>query len=361
MKGLVKIFVSICLLFFVRCTNDSETTTPKKGPIAESVYAAGIIKSENQYEVFADINGKIETIFVKEGDTIKAGDPLFQLENNNTKLTTENAKATAIANDYQSNRAKLVEAKNTMELAQKRVSNDSLLLGRQQALWKQNIGSKIELEKQELSFESAKVNLKKAKVQYEDIRRQLQLASEQSKNNLKIAQTSENKLLIRSELNGIVYKINVKQGEFTNGMTPMAVLGESSFLVEFDVDELDIVKIQKGQKVVLRMDSYRDEIFEAKINFIYPMMDERTRAFRVEAVFTKAPKLLYPNLTLEANIIINEKMNALTIPANYLVNDSSVMLKDGSIRAVKIGLRDYSTVEIIGGIDENTKIRLPKK
>jgi HlyD family secretion protein len=291
---------------------------------------------------------------------VHQGTPLFQLENNSTKLTTENARATAFANDYQRNKTKLSEAQNAIEFAQKKVSNDSILLKRQQNLWKQNIGSKIQLEQQELSFENSKANLKKAKVAYEDLNRELKLGSEQSKNNLVIAQYAEKDLIIKSELNGIVYKINYKKGEFARGATPLAVLGERDFIIELYVDELDIVKIKKGQKVIVRLDSYRDQVFEAAISFIYPMMDDRKRSFRVEAVFTKTPERLYPNLTLEANIIINEKTEVLTIPTNYLVGDTAVMLEDGTIRSIRIGLQDYNTVEVLDGIDENIKIKLPR-
>ncbi len=355
-------FVPFILFFIViGCNNSTSSISPSISHITESIYAAGIVKSNNQYEVYAELNGKIETIFVKEGDTVRQGTPLFQLENNSTILTAENAQTTAFTNDYEKNMYKLLEAKNGIDLAQKKVTNDSILLQRQQNLWKQNIGSKIQLEQQELSYENAKANLKKAKVAYEDLNRLLKLTSEQSKNNLKIAEFTKHDLTIKSELDGVVYKINAKKGELTNGITPLAIIGERDFIIEFNVDELDIVKLKKGQKVIIRLDSYENQTFEAVVNFIYPMMDERKRAFRVEAVFTKAPEVLYPNLTLEANIIVNEKSNVLTIPTNYLLNDTSVILEDGSIRTIKTGFKNYNTVEILSGINANSKINLPKE
>jgi multidrug efflux pump subunit AcrA (membrane-fusion protein) len=361
MKPYSNIFHCLFLFLVFGCSQSTETIIPTKSNITESVYAAGIVKSNHQYEVFAELNGKIETIFVKEGDFVQQGSPLFQLENNTTKLSTKNALATAFSNDYQRNKTKLLEAQNFIELAQKKATNDSISLLRQQSLWKQNIGAKIDLEKQELSYENAKANLKKAKVLYEDLNRQLKLASEQSKNNLKIAQSTEKNLIIRSELDGVVYKINAKKGEFASGTKPLAVLGKRDFVIEFNVDELDIVKIKNGQKVMVRMDSYKDQVFEATISFIYPMMDERKRAFRVEALFTKAPKVLYPNLSLEVNILIKEKTKVLTIPSNYLINDTAVMLEDGTLRSIKTGLKDFNTVEVLGGIDEHTKIKLSKE
>jgi len=354
-------YLFLAILCLTGCKNSVVTTTPIKSNITESVYAAGIVKSENQYEVFSQINGLVETIFVKEGDFVKKGDPLFRLENAGTRLSTDNAELAALANDYLQNNEKIVDAQNAVMLAKVKLTNDSLLLARQQELWDQKIGSRVEVEQKILSFENSKVQLKRAEVAFKDVMRQLKLASDQSKNNLKIAQSAEGNLVIRSEVEGYVYKINVKPGELATSQKAVAIVGQKNFVIEFHVDEFDITKIEKGQKVMIRMDSYKNQIFEAQISFIYPMMEEQTRSFRVEAVFTKTPKVLYPNLTLEANIIIHEKKNVLTLPVSYLIDGSSVMLEDGSIRKVVTGLKDYTTAEILHGIDENTKIRMPKK
>ena len=48
-------------------------------------------------------------------------------------------------------------------------------------------------------------------------------------------------------------------------------------------------------------------------------MNERTHTFTVKAAFIKQPKVLYPNLSLEANIVLNTKKNAIVIPKEYLV------------------------------------------
>lgn len=360
MKNTPLIIFIVSSFFFIGCNNHTETITPKTADVVESVYASGIVKSENQYEVFTKSSGVVEKIFVKEGEQVQKGTPILQLENSYSTLSTESARLAYLANDYKLNQEKLVETKKNIELAQKKLENDSLLYVRQQNLWNQNIGSKVELEQKELSFENAKVNLKKAQVAYEDINRQLKLASDQSKNNLKLSQANENELLIRSEEDGYVYKLNVEKGELATSMSPLAIIGQKDFILELNVDEFDIIKIRKGQKLIVRMDSYKNQVFEAAISFIYPMMDERKRTFKVEAVFIDPPEKLYPNLTLEATIIINEKKNVLTIPSNYLLNDSKVMLEDGTVKEVKIGLKDYDIAEVLSGLDKETKIRMPE-
>lgn len=343
------------------CTNKKDFITPEVKNITESVYASGLLKSKNQYEVFGRSNGLIEEIFVTEGMRVKKGDPIFQLDNRNLKIATENARLASTASDYRINTDKVIDAKKAVALAKKQLANDSLLFHRQKNLWSKKIGSKVELEQKELSFENAKVVLANALTNYADLKRQLKLVSDQSKNNLEIAKKQEDDFIIRSEVDGVVYEINKEKGEFINGSEPAAIIGTDEFIIELSIDELDIVKIKKGQQAFIRMDSYKSQVFEAKIITINPMMNTRTRSFQADALFTKKPPELFPNLTVEANILINTKQDVLTIPRNYLQNDSLVTLEDGTLQKVETGLLDYDLVEIKKGINKNTHIVLPEE
>jgi HlyD family secretion protein len=352
-------FAYLSSMVVIGCGPEVETITPQRTDIVESVYASGVLKSQNQYEVFSRAVGVVKAVFVHEGDSIKKGDPLFQIENRSSSITTENARLTALANDLSRNKEKLAEAALNIGFAQNKLSNDSLLFMRQRSLWRQNIGTKVELEQRELSYQYATINLKKSQVAYDDLNRQLNLISEQSRNNLKMAQNSEDDFVIKSEVDGFVYQLNAQKGELANSTTPLAVLGESDFILELNVDELDIVKIKEGQKVVVRLDSYKSEVFSATIRFVYPMMNDRTRSFKVKAVLDRFPQKLYPNLTFEANIIIRTKKGVLTIPTSYLLNDSCVLLENGKTQPLGIGLKDYSIVEVLSGLDSKTRIRKP--
>jgi len=212
---------------FNGCGKKVETTTAQRTDIVESVYASGVLKSQNQYEVYSRAVGVVKAVFVHEGDSIKKGDPLFQIENRSSSLTTENARLTALANDLSRNKEKLAEAALNIGFAQNKLSNDSLLYIRQRSLWRQNIGTKVELEQRELSYQYAKINLKKSQVAYDDLNRQLKLISEQSRNNLKMAQNSEDDFVIKSEVDGFVYQLNAQRGELATSTIPLAVLGES--------------------------------------------------------------------------------------------------------------------------------------
>ena len=71
----------------------------------------------------------------------------------------------------------------------------------------------------------------------------------------------------------------------------------------------------------------------------------------MDAVFTDVPPNLCPGLTVEANIIVREKPEALVIPKSYLLPGDSVMLQNKEKIKVKTGLKNLKYVEIVSGLD----------
>lgn len=88
-------------------------------------------------------------------------------------------------------------------------------------------------------------------------------------------------------------------------------------------------------------------------------MNERSRSVTIEAQFTRQPPNLLPNLSAEANVLIQTKQNALTIPRSFLAADSFVVLQNGEKKKVTIGLKDYQVVEITGGLTANDVLLKP--
>ena len=88
-------------------------------------------------------------------------------------------------------------------------------------------------------------------------------------------------------------------------------------------------------------------------------MDERSRTFRVEAHFTGQAPELFPNLSVEASIVLRVIEKALTIPAAYLVNGDHVLTSPEDSVVIKIGARDMERVEVLEGIDVNTVLYKP--
>ncbi|MCX6276182.1 MAG: efflux RND transporter periplasmic adaptor subunit [Bacteroidetes bacterium] len=344
------------------CKDKREKTKPVVEKISESVYASGIIKSKNQYQVFSTVNGLVKDILLREGDIVKNGDLLMVIQNETSGLNAENARLAAAFADINSNADKLNEFKLSIDLAGMKMRNDSMLAVRQRNLWSTSIGTLNDLEQRELAYKNASASYQSLLLRYNDLKRQLNLASEQSKRNLQISRSIEDDYQIKSRTDGRIYSILKEKGELVTPQSPVAVIGDSSeFFIELQVDEYDISKIKAGQRVLFSLDSYKGEVFEAEIYSIEPIMNERTRSFTVKAIFVTRPGVLYPFLTVEANIILNVKEKALTIPINYLIDGSYVLNENMDSLKVVTGLKDYEKVEIVSGISEGEVIVKPLK
>jgi multidrug efflux pump subunit AcrA (membrane-fusion protein) len=362
MKYFNAIFLGLISVFIFSCDSSQESVFPKRESISESVYASGLIKAQNQYQAFANANGIVQEIFVSEGDTVKMGSPILVIFNETTRLNRENAELTRAYADRKGNQSRLRELENNIENSENKWRNDSLLYERQKRLKGQGVGSEVDLEQRQLAFENSRNAYQSAKLIYLDAKREIEFNEKSAAKNLSITKALESDLVLKSEVNGRIYSLLKEKGEMVNAQTPLAVLGSADeFVLEMQVDEYDIVKVKLGQKIVVTMDSYRGETFEAKVSKINPLMNESSKSFLVEGVFVKAPEVLYPNLTLEANIVIEVKENALILPRSYILNDGFVVSKTGDTLAVKLGLKDLQKAEILEGIDENTAVIKPAK
>jgi multidrug efflux pump subunit AcrA (membrane-fusion protein) len=357
----MKLRLLICAFLFLQsCKSKIEKTKPVRETITESVYASGVVKSRNQYQAFASVNGIIDTLYVMEGDTIKIGSPILSVSGHTQRLNMENAELAAGFADAEANQGKVNAAKLMMELAFNKLKIDSSMFARQSALWQQKIGTQVEWEQRQLAYQNSKSAYYSAVVNYKDIKRQVDFTSAQAKKLLSISMSNMGEYVLRSEIDGVVYSLEKSKGEIVTAQTPVAVIGDARhFILDMQVDEFDILKIRIGQIVIVTMDSYKGETFEARITKINPLMNERSKTFTVEAMFNDRQPLLYPNISFEASIIVQTKSNALLIPRSYLVNDSTVLTDKNKKLTIKTGLMDYQKVEVLSGLSVNDELIKP--
>lgn len=355
-------FIALIGLGLGACFNRGEKTKPVLSPITESVYAAGTVKAANQYTVFPLVSGILQDILVEAGDTVRAGTPLFRLESRTAGLNTESARL-ALELSRQNSRnsfGKLREAELQVSTARDKYRLDSVMYRRQKRLWEQNIGTRLEFEQRQLAFTSSRSAYRAAKSGLALLQTQLRNELQQAGLAYDISRKLQQDYLVTSSLAGKVFDVLGEKGELVNPQTPLAIIGKNnSFLLELEVDEDDIARVKTGQTLVATLSGHPGRVFECRVDKIIPILDEQSRIFKIEASFKDPPAALYPNLTAEANIIIQTKSKAVLIPKDYLLDDQYVYVAKDRKRAVKTGLRDYRKVEILSGLDTADVIYKP--
>lgn len=350
----LKLAVTVGVILIVSaCKKDNSGIKPTIGSITQSVYASGIVKADGQYIVYSNASGVLQKIKVSVGDTIQKGQSLFELDNDKAQLSTESARLAYQLSNENSRyvQDKIAELQLAVQTAKDKLKLDESVYNRNVRVKDQGGISEVDFERVDLAYKSSKLAYETAQNRLNQFR--IQAKNEQSRTNvnLRLSEKSQSDFTVKSAFSGQLFDILVKEGTLVSPQTPLAVIGKAnSFLLELEVDENDMVQVSTGQKVLVTMDSYKGQVFEAEIRKIYPIMDERSRTFKIEAYFMQTPPKLYPNLTAEANIIIQEKKQAITIPKEYLIDKEYVFVNGDEKRKVKTGLSDYKHVEILEGL-----------
>jgi len=356
-------FVLLLLTTIVSCSDKRESYKPKLTDLSESVYASGKIKAVNQFILYPTVSGTLTNIIVKAGDVINKGQVLFEIENTTSGLASENARLALELSQQNSNKNsdKLQEIELSLKQAYDKMKLDSSIYRRQKNLWEQKIGNEIELEQKKLAYKSSLANYQIIQKRLNQLKIQLANESKRAGISYDISRKNLTDFSVTSSASGKIYDILKEKGELISPQTPLAVIGAAdSFIVELEINEVDITRVKIGQTVLITLDSYKGQVFEAIVKTISPLMNEKSRNFILEASFIKPPPNLYPNLTAEANIVIRTKINALTIPTSFLVDENEVWISKKEKRKITTGLRDFDNVEVLEGLTEKDIIYKPE-
>lgn len=355
----------LLFLLFISCKDKSDSILPELKNINQAVYASGNIYPNSEYKVFANADGFITELNIQEGDTVKTGQDLMVIENDMQQARFESSeKIFDVAKSNVSNNSPVIqEYQAALNTLKQKLMLDSINFTRFQNLYNQQACTKVDLEKASLQYISTKNEYWSKLNGLTRLRNQLTIDLKNAEAQYKVNAKDAKNYTVKSLMNGRVYELLKERGEAVRRNEPIAIIGDYSYLkIKLIIDELDLPKLKINQKILIKVDMFKDQIFEAKLTKIYPKLNRYDQSFHADAVFvnSKMPDLY--GLSLEANIIIDHKENALCIPKNYLISNDSLLIERNDeklkIKVIK-GIEDFDFVEILQGIDKDTKIFKP--
>jgi HlyD family secretion protein len=282
-----------------------------KGVITSTVRAPGKVRPESKVEISASLPGQIVDLPVREGELVEKGQLLLQLD-----------KAEYLA-QVEQRRAMLANAKASLSLSQASFGQAKSVYERKKALSEKKLASPEELE-------SARTQFDVQEAQVEAARQSVAEAAA----TLKIAQDDLKKTTFVAPQAGVVSQLNVEKGEIVvvgtmnvPGTVIMTVADLAHMQVECDVDETDVVSIQKGQRAKVYVDAFPDTVLEGTVVEI-GSSGKRTAAtgeassatdFEVKLRLEPGTVGLKPDMTADAEITTATHTNALTLPIQAIV------------------------------------------
>jgi HlyD family secretion protein len=165
---------------------------------------------------------------------------------------------------------------------------------------------------------------------------------------------------IEAPFDGIVTQRNVNTGDLTQpgaDQPPLFIVARSDIVtIRVNVPEGFAADVNPGDRAEVKLPELKGKIVDGKVSRISWALDPKTRTIRVEIDIPNPGGKLLPGMYAYANMIVEEHMNVLTIPATAVVNDKDetycVAIVDGKAarRPIKIGLSDGTLAEVVSGL-----------
>lgn len=361
MKQLLKYSVAVVVLA-ASCKPKYDEVSPKIAPITEAVFASGKVELRDAYTLTSISDGYIERSYVEENDNVRCGQLLFRLDNRqqNTQVAIARTNLQYARISASGGSGELGQVRAQIDAARVKMQNDSVTLARYDRLYNSHSVSKMDVDNARVAYNNSLNTYKANLANYKATADKLNQAVATTASQLENAMAGDQYFDIKAMANGKVYEIYKKQGDMVRKGDQVARLGSpDSIVINMDVDENSISKVEEGQQVLVELNTEKNKTYEAYVTKIYPHFDEKVQSYKVEAKFTQLATTLIPGTQLQANIITAKKENALLIPHQYLVKDNKVLVMHGKkvdTATVTTGITSYDWVEILTGVTQNDKV-----
>jgi len=354
-------------------------TTVVRGPIRSVVSTNGKIEPIQNFEAHAPISTTVKRVLVKEGDHVRKGQLLLQLDD--ADIRSQAAKAQAQIKAAQADQSDLKTGGTQEEvltlnaqLVKDRSARDAAQanLNALRRLQQEGAASTAEVRVAEDALRRAQADLTLAEKKKKDRYSPPEVAKIQSQATeaqaaYDAAEDALKKSSVRAPFDGIVYSLPVKPGAFVQaGDLLLQEADLSRLLVRAYVDEPDIGRLQTGQKVEVTWDAVPGRIWNGSVSTVPSTVKLHLSRNVGEMTCTldNHDLRLLPNVNVGVTIVAAEHDNVLTLQRDALHTDDSKVfvysIVNGHLKRqpVDISLQNLIRVEITAGLTEGAQVAL---
>jgi len=329
-----------------------ELATIARGPVEATVVntRAGTVKACRRAKLAPVAGGQIVKLWVKEGDRVKAGQPLLELWNHDLAAQRELATRQLTTSEERRREACILadnarrDADRTQQLATRGFVSPQ---GGENA--------RAEARARQASCDALAADVKRAQAQ------------------IRVTQAGLERTTLTAPFDGIVAQVTGEVGEVTTPSppgipTPPAVdlIDDSCLYVSAPMDEVDAPKLKAGQPARITLDALPGQTYTGRVRRIAPYVTEvekQARTVDVEVDFDTPPKeILLVGYSADVEAIIERRADVLRVPTQAIQQDGTVLVlgRDDKLeaRSLKTGLANWAFTEIVSGLDAGDRVLL---
>jgi RND family efflux transporter MFP subunit len=342
-----------------------KTTTTKRISVQRQVDLAGTLLSPDQAKVSAEAAGVVRSVLVEIGREVRVGDPLVKLEPRELALALARAESALRQTRAQLGMAdepaegdappaddQIGSVKNALanlEDARANAERAKTLASRGLIAPADMQTADTRLKVAEAAYQSAVDTVRGQKALLQDRRAAYDLAAKKLDD-----------AVVRAPIAGVVSDRPIHVGEYISERTPVATIVQVNPLkLRTGVQERHAGIVEPGQPVQFRVESFGDTVFQGKVAYVSPSLDETMRTFTVEALVDNSDLRLKPGFFAKGVILTKRDDGVLAVPdaaVSTLAGVSSVyVVQDGKIaqQSVTLGVRQDDLWEVVDGLKGN--------
>lgn len=344
----------------------TEVAAVTAGPIQHSLVFSSRVASVARTDLASTLTARVEKVLVREGDTVKTGQLLIALDDNDLRAQLQQTQAAlATADARLKSQFDLAGPVATQGLAQSRANMEFSVseLERTRSLHAKGFLGDAKLQDAERATASARAAYQQAaaqatantkggaEVQATQARlREAQGAVQVVK--AKLEQTS-----IVAPADGRVIARSVEIGDVAQAgkkLLTLATSGETRLIAQ--IDEKNLGLLREGMRAVASADAFPDAKFDAELIYLAPSVDVTRGTVEARLRVSKPPVILRDDMTVSVEVVVAQKQKTLTIPANALREAGErkyvLAVRSGAAQEqdVKIGVHSLQRVEILSGL-----------
>jgi HlyD family secretion protein len=329
-----------------------ELATIARGTVEATVVntRAGTVNACRRAKLAPVAGGQIVKLWVKEGDRVKAGQPLLALWNHDLAAQRELA-TRQLATSEERRREACIMADN----ARRDADRTEQLATRGFVSPQGGENARAEARARQASCDALAADVKRAQAQ------------------IRVTQAGLERTTLTAPFAGIVAQVTGEVGEYTTPSppgipTPPAVdlIDDSCLYVSAPMDEVDAPKLKAGQPARITLDALPGQTYSGRVRRIAPYVTEvekQARTVDVEVDFDTPPQqILLVGYSADVEAIIERRADVLRVPTQAIQQDGTVLVlgRDDKLeaRSLKTGLANWAFTEIVSGLDAGDRVLL---
>jgi HlyD family secretion protein len=367
---------------FIRWDRQRSVQVIRTAKVEREDIQAGVItngKAEAiQYrDVRSEIEGEVVQVLVHDGDRIQQGRKLIQISQREIPSEVEHARAEL--RDAEEALRLLKQGGTSLEIRELEVQRDLAKRDQEQAvklvaqnerLVEKGAIARIELEQSRNRLAKAEADLsvveQKLHRRYdpeEIARAEARVQADQAALNL--AESRLRSTTVSSPLQGVVYSVPVRAGDYVRTGDVLARVGDlRQIRVRVYVDEPDLGKVAKAQQVLVTWDGLPGKQWRGEVDGLPSEVKElgTRRVGEISCILMNPEQELLPNMNLNVEIVTDSKRQVLTIPREALLGSGSAqhvyLVRDGTLvkQPVRTGITNTTRIEITQGLKEGDEV-----